>query len=118
MEAALAHLQTARPTPLSPVFSSQKSCCSPKPGSVPGKANHVNDTQGTAGAREGPQAGPPRISLCPAQEGACSGCTWGRTGSPEAQPTGISQVYLWRSCILVFDFNPPSILASARPEEC
>ena len=46
-------MQTLGASPTHPASSSQRSCCSGYPGSVPEKANHINDTQGTVGAEEG-----------------------------------------------------------------
>lgn len=103
---ALAHLKTARPCPFL-LFPLPRSGCPRNSGSVPEKANHINDTQGAGAAREESQAGPFINLLLP-----CSGESlhWpsytphpkvrpsgSQTQSQVAHPTGIQQVYLEKS---------------------
>lgn len=94
-------LISRQPGPVSPsCSSSQKSCCSGLPGSAPEKANHINDSPGTVGAREGTGQGPQeplpvQSKRGPALDKLClNETTWGETGGHTTPAPGISQVHL------------------------
>lgn len=127
---ASAHLEMEGCPSQPPVSSSQRSCCPGYPGSVPEKANHINDTQGSARAREGSQVGPhrPPFLLCSGgglqPDPQCKrrgGILWGSGREPGRTTAGIYHVYLQKrtqlhTCLL--DFRNPSVQPHASPKEC
>lgn len=121
--------QATRPgmeAPFPPPASSSLRSLPRNPGSVPDKANHLSDPQGTMEAERGPGW----TSFSFAWQGVRSGqagpqlqtqrwTTWGQTGSHAAPaPVSITVICKEPGCVLAGGFQKPQHSSDASSKEC